>query len=208
MNNIVLSGILEEDFEYSHTILSEDFYKTTISVERNSGTKDFLKCIVPEVFCREIKAGDFVEIIGEVRTRNVPDGDRKKLDIFVFAKDIKISDKQEYKNDVFLNGFICKEPIERTTPLGRVITDVLVASQRNLNFKSDYIPCVAWGRNALRVSDMVVGNELYISGRMQSRMYKKQVNDEKEERIAYELSISGIELVKNEEERSDLFESL
>jgi single-stranded DNA-binding protein len=124
----------------------------------------------------------------------------------VFVKDIEflpdgdevLTDKDVVSNEVDLTGFICKPPIYRQTPFGREITDILIAVNRAYN-KSDYIPCIAWGRNARFCSKMPVGTEVKVTGRVQSRNYEKKYEDGTvEQRVAYEVSVSNLEVVNGE----------
>ena len=144
--------------------------------------------------------GQYVCVSGSFRSYNRHDGKKNKLDLSIFAQEIEFAEKlMDDVNDIFLDGYICKEPIYRKTPLGREIADILIAANRSYG-KSDYIPCVAWGRNARYASGFEVGSRIQICGRIQSRRYVKKLDDESaEERTAYEVSISKLEVVANEE---------
>ena len=201
MNNVVLAGEVVSAPEFSHNAYGEKFYKIFVATKRESGTKDILCCILPEIFVGFYEESKKIEIRGEIRTRNIHDETGNHLEVFVFVTNV--CDYEEDKNDVELDGFICKEPTYRETPFGRKITDLIVASNRE-NFKSDYIPCIAWGRNAIRTSEFNVGTRVKVLGRLQSREYKKKIDDETYEvRTAYELSSYMIDVVEESEETDE-----
>ena len=194
MNKIKLSGTIIGEPTYSHKARREKMYEVYVGVKRKTDTVDILFCIVPEVLLNGINDGDKVSFIGEIRTRNVTDGNKKRLQVYVFVKE---TDEYIGHDDqtVEIEGYICKEPLYRETPLGREITDVLIASNREHNFQSDYIPCIAWGRNARRASCMNVSCAISATGRLQSRQYVKRLEDGTEEiRTAYELSLNTMEV--------------
>ena len=200
MNKITLSGFVKTEPTLSHECYGENFYIFSMETIRRSGIEDTLVCIAPETIIRRIVSGNKIEIEGEIRTRNVEYEGKRKLEIYVFVNSVA-----NYKgcdnNHIELHGFICKEPNYRETPLGRKISDFIIASNRNRNSRTDYIPCIAWGRNALRASEMHVGEELSIIGRLQSREYIKKIDDETSEtRIAYEISVSRVEEIDKTEE--------
>lgn len=192
LNRIKLIGT-RGDFEYSHEVHGEKFYKTYVEVKRISGAVDKIPVIVPSVFAQEDSRQ--VEIDGQIRTRNINgDDDKTHLEIYVFAKDLKDTDEEDC-NYFVGEGYVCKDPRYRETPLGKNITDLLLAFNREYD-KSDYIPCIAWGRNAHRVADCEIGTPLTIEGRLQSRKYMKAVDEYNEmwvEKTAYELSIMKVE---------------
>lgn len=200
MNLIAISGEVIKKPVFSHEYYGEKFYEFQISIKRKSGVCDTLNCIVPETMVDSIGANELLTVYGEIRTRNVHEKSREKLMVYVFVK--YIEDFLGYfENDVYLHGYICKEPVYRKTPLGREITDIIVASNREYTDRSDYIPCIAWGRTALRVADMPVGTELTIVGRMQSREYIKCFGSETQEtRTAYEVSVRRIDFVEESED--------
>ena len=202
MNKIVLAGLVTEEPTFSHEVHGEKFYRFYLSSSRQSGYCDVLMCTVPEIIKNGINEGNMVKVLGEIRTRNVHEDDKSHLEVTVFVKEVLLYEKDE--NNVELDGFICKEPVYRETPFGRQITDLIVASNRERNYKSDYIPCIAWGRNAIRTSEFHVGTRVKVSGRLQSREYNKKIDDEKyEERTAYELSASMIDVVEESEETDE-----
>ena len=202
MNKIVLAGLVAEEPMFSHEVHGEKFYRFRLLSSRKSGNCDVLMCTVPEIIKNGINEGNMVKVFGEIRTRNVHDDDKNHLEITVFVKEVLLYEKDE--NNVELDGFICKEPVYRETPFGRQITDLIVASNRERNYKSDYIPCIAWGRNAIRTSEFNVGTRVKVSGRLQSREYNKKIDDETYEvRTAYELSASMIDVVEEREEMDE-----
>ena len=202
MNKIVLAGLVTEEPIFSHEVHGEKFYRFRLLSSRQSGNCDILMCTVPEIIKNGINEGNMVKVFGEIRTRNVHEDDKNHLEVTVFVKEVLLYEKDE--NNVELDGFICKEPKYRETPFGRQITDLIVASNRERNFKSDYIPCIAWGRNAIRASEFNVGTRVKVLGRLQSREYKKKIDDGTYEvRAAYELSAYMIDIVEESEEMDE-----
>ena len=203
MNDITLAGIIDGEIEYSHELYDEKFYKFYFSVVRKSGTVDTLKCIVSQWIVGKLKENEQFEIVGEVRTRNYDDDNGKRCtEVYVFVNEI-LEYPGEDMNHVDIDGYICKSPIYRETPLGRKICDLLVASNRLCN-KSDYLPCISWGRNAISSSILEVGEHVSVSGRLQSRIYTKKLNEtEFEERVAYEVSTESVKVI-NEKEDNEL----
>ena len=198
MNSIVISGQVENEPEFSHEFLGEKFYRFYINSKRNSGTYDVLPVIVSDVFVGRIKKNEYIEIEGTIRTKNIHTGTKTIVDIFVFAN--RVLDYVAEINEANIEGFICKPPTFRETPFGRMISDLHIASNRMIG-KSDYIPCIAWGRNAVRASVAEVGTKLYTKGRLQSREYVKKHDDGTEEkRTAYEVSLIYFELEGNKHE--------
>ena len=198
MNKIVLAGLVTEEPIFSHEVHGEKFYRFRLLSSRKSGNCDVLMCTVPEIIKNGINEGNMVKVLGEVRTRNVHEDDKNHLEITVFVKEVLLYEEDE--NNVELDGFICKEPTYRETPFGRQITDLIVASNRERNYKSDYIPCIAWGRNAIRTSEFNVGTRVKVLGRLQSREYTKRLGDgTKEVRVAYELSANRVDVVEESE---------
>lgn len=186
MNKIYLQGIAS-DLKFSHEYKGEKFYSFNLYTQRLSGYSDIVPCVVPEVNMLYLHNAENVGFCGEVRTRNVEVDGKRHLEIYVFVRDF--GECGGDTNYVELQGFICKQPILRETPLGRTICDVIVAVNRPTG-QSDYIPCIFWGRQALRVAEMEVGKEISITGRLQSREYVKQnLFGECETKTAYELSV-------------------
>lgn len=193
MNSIKLSGTVLDDPKYSHESYNEKFYDVRIAVMRESGNCDFLNCIVSEFLIDHISAGSKATFIGEIRTKNMELGSKRiGTKLYVFVQSVR-----EYEGCdnqiVEIDGYICKEPVYRKTPLGRDIADLLIASNRRSG-KSDYIPCIAWGRNALRMSKSSVGENVIANGRLQSREYTKKYDDGTQEiKTTYEVSLNYIE---------------
>lgn len=197
MNKIVLAGTVVDEPTFSHEVYGEKFYHFYLSSSRESGTCDVLPCIISEILKKDIEAGTEIKVLGEIRTRNVYENNKSHLEITVFVKNI--FPYEEYENYVEVEGFLCKQPIYRETPLGRQVTDLLIASNRSYG-KSDYIPTIAWGRMAIKSSKLEVGAKVKVFGRLQSREYVKKIEDGTEEtRVAYELSSSRIDVVEESE---------
>ncbi len=189
-------GFVADNLEYSHEIHGESFYKFFISSMRISENKDEIMVTVSErlIADMELEIGTKIEIYGQFRSYNNYSGEGSKLILTLFAKSICYSD-DDCDNEIYLNGYICKPSIFRTTPFGREIADILLAVNRAYG-KSDYIPCIAWGRNAKYVQNLAVGTNIKIWGRMQSRKYQKKLDEETVvEKTAYEVSISKLEVI-------------
>jgi primosomal replication protein N len=201
INNIIsICGKISSNFAYSHEVYGEKFYNFKVSVERYSGFNDILPVTVSErlIDVTSNLTGEMVSIRGSVRTFNQHDGGKNRLIITVFAQEIELVEDGTAGNDLYLHGFICKNPIYRKTPLGREIADILLAVNRSYG-KTDYIPCVVWGRNARFVGQLEVGTHIEINGRIQSRGYVKMHEDGTEEqRTAYEVSVSKINVLEEE----------
>lgn len=199
MNKIRLDGKIATEPEFSHECKGEKFYKLFLEAGRKSEVVDTLPCLVPEVFLKDVEVGECVGINGEIRTRNNHSDGKSKLEIYVFVLGVDNYEGQDI-NSVELEGYVCKDPLYRETPLGREIADLTIASNRPYG-KSDYIPCIVWGRNALIASDIPVGAKVRIYGRLQSREYVKMLDDETREiKVAYELSASILEILIEREE--------
>lgn len=202
-NNIMeIGGTVVESPEFSHEIYEEKFYRFCIQTKRLSDVYDVLPIIISERLIPDegINVGEIVHINGQVRSHNKQVGTRSKLVLSIFAKELeKTSDEDILTlNDASFNGFLCKAPIYRKTPLGREIADILVAVNRSYK-KSDYIPCILWGRNAKFCEKLEVGTNVKLSGRVQSRKYEKvQEDGTTKEMVAYELSVSKFSVVKED----------
>lgn len=198
-NKVSITGEIISNFLYSHEICSERFFIVKVRVDRLSGDFDIIPCMVSERIIDVSKDyyGEFVEVFGQFRSYNKHSEDGNKLMLSVFVQDctfVEADEVNQYRaNAIYLDGFICKPPIYRKTPLGREIADLLVAVNRPYG-KSDYIPCIAWGRNAHFAESFEVGRGIKIWGRVQSRDYVKRIDGESEEkRTAYEVSVSRME---------------
>lgn len=208
-NHLTLVGKVTSEKRFSHEIYGEKFYIFDLSVPRLSGNADMIPVTISErlLTTQDIAIGSKIEVDGQFRSYNSYDNEKNKLILTVFAKDVKFLENQEEEieaskdivsNEVILDGFICKKPIYRKTPFGREISDVLLAVNRAYN-KSDYIPCIAWGRNARFCENMPVGTEVRIIGRVQSREYEKKYEDGTvEKRVAYEVSVASLEIANKE----------
>jgi len=195
-NKIIACGQIESPLQFSHKTYGEVFYTFVLGIERRSGYVDELNVVISERLIMEtpLQVGDFVEITGQIRTYNENIDGRNKLNVVIFARELLTNEDVEYyENYVFIEGFLCKLPIKRTSPMGREICDLMIAVNRMYN-KSDYIPCIAWGRNATFAEKLEVGTKVYIEGRLQSREYKKKLEDgTSESRFAYEVSVLRLE---------------
>lgn len=191
-----LCGIVMSELEFSHKTYGELFYTFVLGVQRRSGYVDELNVMVSErlIYDNPPRRNQFLEIKGQIRTYNEMAGGKNKLNVVVFAREIYLcEDFGYYENYIYLEGYLCKIPIRRTSPLGRDICDMMVAVNRMYN-KSDYIPCIAWGRNAGYGEQLAVGTRLLLEGRLQSREYKKKLEDGTvETRKAFEVSILKME---------------
>lgn len=206
-NKVMLSGYIEGKFEFDHELYGEKFFRTRIVVERLSGVQDFIPIMVSErmIDAEEHWSGEKVQVIGQIRSYNkYNDGEKTRLLIYVFLHEIERAYADDYyANEVYLEGYLYKEPSYRRTPLGRELSDVIMAVNRSYR-KSDYIPCICWGRNAKFVSGLSVGTKVKLWGRFQSRNYIKKISDtESENRTAYEVSISKLDVEEEHEETED-----
>ena len=193
-NKLQLIGTVIKEPVYTHEVFGEGFYETVVAVPRLSEQQDCIPITISDRLLarHEVKVGDKINLVGQFRSYNKVDGDKSKLLLTAFVRDLLPMDETVCPNLIEITGFICKQPIYRTTPFKREICDVLIAVNRAYN-KSDYIPCIMWGRNARFVQNMKVGEKLTVIGRIQSRTYVKNLGDDRsEERVAYEVSVSKI----------------
>lgn len=207
-NQVTLSGEIASNFEFSHEVFGEGFYTAMLASERTSGQKDIIPIMVSErlVDTGADRTGRFVKVSGQFRSYNKHEDERSKLVLSVFARELEEIEFEHEEpgsgndeNNIFLDGYICKPPIYRNTPLGREIADILLAVNRPYG-KSDYIPCIAWGRNARFADGLEVGTRLQIEGRIQSREFQKRISDDEfETRTAYEVSVSRLEVAEDEQ---------
>lgn len=203
-NVITLAGKIVSERRFSHEVYGEGFYTFDLEIPRLSDNSDIIPVTVSErILNDEYQIGTKVKVEGQFRSYNNYENEKNKLVLTVFVKDISIVTEEESEtnpNEIVLNGFICKKPIYRTTPFGREISDILLAVNRAYN-KSDYIPCIAWGRNARFCKNLSVGDNIKIWGRIQSRQYEKKFEDGTSEiRRAYEVSVCKMEVEKHENE--------
>lgn len=212
-NHLVLVGKVTSDKKFSHEIYGEKFYIFDLEVPRLSGNADIIPITISERLLEkeDLEIDKKIIVEGQFRSYNSYQNERNKLVLTVFAKDVKFIENQDEEiqaskdfvsNEVTLNGYICKKPIYRQTPFGREIADLLLAVNRTYN-KSDYIPCIAWGRNARFCENIEVGTEVKVVGRVQSRTYEKKYEDgTSETKVAYEVSISSLEIVKQDDDEN------
>lgn len=196
-NTLTLTGKIVSEPIFSHEVFGEGFYETQMSVTRLSDQVDILPITISERLLGEydVKVGDVISVEGQFRSYNKLEGDKSRLMLTVFVREILDNlSETEYNNpnQIEITGYICKQPIYRTTPFKREICDVLLAVNRAYN-KSDYIPCILWGRNARYIRNMPIGAKITVNGRVQSRNYQK-ITDTGEciERTAYEVSVSKV----------------
>lgn len=202
-NQVSIVGEITSDFTFSHEVYGEGFYMVEVSVNRLSNFADNIPLMVSErlIDVRESYIGQKIYVTGQFRSYNKHEESKNRLVLSVFVREIEfVEDAEEVEEDIksnqiYLDGYICKEPIYRKTPLGREIADLLVAVNRSYG-KSDYIPCICWGRNARFASGFEVGGHVQVWGRIQSREYVKKISEnEVEKRTAYEVSVSKIDFL-------------
>lgn len=191
-----ICGEVIDEPVFSHKTYGEAFYTFRMGVCRNSGAEDQIIMMISEriLASMEVSTGMFLDIQGQVRTYNEEVDGRNKLNIVVFVREFfVVYGEKEHINDIYLEGYLCKKPLSRTSPLGRKICDIMLAVNRMYN-KSDYIPCISWGRNAVYSSTLDVGDKISIHGRLQSRVYKKKTEDgDVLVKTAYEVSVLQLE---------------
>ena len=206
-NRVSIIGEVVSEFEFSHEVFGEGFYLVNVSVNRLSDMVDIIPLMISERLVDVTKdyRGRKIEVSGQFRSYNRHEGVKNKLILSIFVREMQfieeeeIPEEQARTNQIFLDGYVCKPPVYRKTPLGREIADILVAVNRPYG-KSDYIPCIALGRNARYASTIEVGGHLQIWGRVQSREYTKKISEEQvEKRVAYEVSVSKIDVVEEDE---------
>ena len=189
---------IASEYVFSHEVFGEGFYMVDILVKRLSNSSDRIPVMISErlVDVTQDYQGEYIQILGQFRSYNRHEEKKNRLVLSVFAREISFVEEENDKmktNQIFLDGYICKMPVYRKTPLGREIADMLVAVNRPYG-KSDYIPCICWGRNARFSSTFEVGGHVQVWGRIQSRDYMKKLDgDITEKRTAYEVSVSKLE---------------
>ena len=210
-NYLTLVGKVTGEKKFSHEIYGERFYIFNLEIPRLSGVADIIPITISERLINEdtLAEGQKLLVKGQFRSYNSYESEKNRLILTVFAKDIKVISEEEQSeeenemtkkdvvtNEVVLIGYICKKPIYRQTPFGREIADILLAVNRAYN-KSDYIPCIAWGRNARFCQNLEVGSQIKLVGRVQSRTYEKKHEDGSvETRVAYEVSVGSLEVIE------------
>ena len=194
-NHITLCGTLRALPEYSHSNHERRFFRFELEVERLSGTADVLPVMAAEdvLMAADLFAGGRFLVEGQIRSFNSRAESGRRLIISVFAESVTTTE-QPPQNDAVLTGTICKPPIYRRTPLGREICDVMLAVPRQYQ-RTDYIPCILWGRSAQEAASALPGSKLHVTGRLQSRDYIKVIDGESFTRTAYELSVTEAEFL-------------
>ncbi|MGL6174395.1 MAG: single-stranded DNA-binding protein [Cellulosilyticaceae bacterium] len=211
-NEVLIVGKAVSDIKYSHKVYGEGFYSFDLEVPRLSDSADILPVTISERLLPALGniEGKYLDIVGQFRSYNQYEEGKNRLILTIFAlevKEVSLEEMQKNKNAIHLNGFVCKEPVYRTTPFGREITDILIAVNRSYH-KSDYIPCITWGRNARYAQNLHTGDHIEVWGRIQSRQYQKKLESgEVISKTAYEVSISKMEIT-NENNKEELEQEL
>lgn len=201
-NKVYVMGEIVSDAVFSHEVYGEGFYEFFVKVMRLSGQQDVLPITVSErlIAAASLKQGSTVCALGQFRSYNKLENGKSRLMLTVFVRELVDVMPSHNPNSIVLSGYICKPPVYRTTPFNREIADLLIAVNRAYN-KSDYIPCIAWGRNARFVRGLNVGDKIALSGRIQSREYQKRVSeDDVKTMTAYEVSVSKLAAFDSAEE--------
>lgn len=200
-NQVSIMGKVVSGFTFSHEVFGEGFYMVELSVKRLSDSSDRIPVMISErlIDVAQDYQGEYIQVEGQFRSYNRHEEKKNRLVLSVFAREVSFVEEADDKvrsNQIFLDGFVCKPTVYRKTPLGREIADMLIAVNRPYG-KSDYIPCICWGRNARYASGFGVGDRCALWGRIQSREYMKRLGEEElEKRIAYEVSVSKLELME------------
>ena len=201
-NQVVVAGEIASEFVFSHEIFGEGFYMVDLVVSRLSDAYDVIPLMVSDRLfdVTPSHVGEIFMAIGQIRSYNKQEETKNRLILSVFVREIETLDEEEAwdskPNQVFLDGYVCKEPVYRMTPLGREIADILLAVNRAYG-KSDYIPCICWGRNARFAGRLSVGEHIALWGRILSREYQKRIgNDQVVSKVAYEVSVSKMECLE------------
>ena len=197
-NQVTIMGKVASEFTYSHEVFGEGFYMVDVLVKRLSNSDDRIPLMISERLIDVTKdyTGEYICVSGQFRSYNRHEEQKNRLVLSVFVREVEFVDEQQdgaKTNFILLEGYICKKPVYRKTPLGREIADLLLAVNRPYG-KSDYIPCICWGRNARYASGFEVGEHVQVLGRIQSREYVKKISEsETQTRTAYEVSVSKLE---------------
>lgn len=197
-NQVTIMGKVATEFSFSHEVFGEGFYMVEVEVKRLSNSEDRIPLMISErlIDVTQDYTGEYIMVHGQFRSYNRHEEQKNRLVLSVFVREISFMEEEPdgtKTNSIWLDGYICKEPIYRKTPLGREIADLLLAVNRPYG-KSDYIPCICWGRNARYASGFEVGEHVQLLGRIQNREYVKRISDtETEKRVAYEVSVSKLE---------------
>ena len=200
-NQVIMAGEVVSEFVFSHEVFGEGFYMLDIRVKRLSSSYDIIPLMISErlIDVSQDYRGETIQVAGQFRSYNRHEEKKNRLVLSVFVRELGFAEEEienSRTNQIFLEGYICKSPVYRKTPLGREIADLLVAVNRPYG-KSDYSPCICWGRNARYASGFEVGSHIELWGRIQSREYTKKISEEEvEKRTAYEVSVSKLELLE------------
>ena len=201
-NQVTIMGQVVTGFKFSHKVFGEGFYIMEVMVKRLSNTFDRIPLMISErlIDVTQDYVGEYIMATGQFRSYNRNEEQKNRLVLSVFVREISFIEEEpddSKANNILLDGYICKDPIYRKTPMGREIADLLLAVNRPYG-KSDYMPCICWGRNARYISNVGIGEHVQISGRIQSREYKKKISDtEIELRTAYEVSVRTLEVMED-----------
>ena len=203
-NQVIMSGTVLQPLTMSHSAYGEDFYGTVLSVARRSGLLDRIPILIPgrilgsDMHC----LGQRIQSRGQYRSWTQHEQGRNHLILQVFVTELSFLGRSGpaacSRNDIYLDGYVCRDPIYRLTPRGREIAEMLLAVGRAYN-KSDYLPCICWGTNARAAQSMKSGAHVRIWGRIQSRIYHKSLLPEDGgsrdyiEKTAYEISVARME---------------
>ncbi len=201
-NRVYVMGEIVSDATFSHEVYGEGFYEFFVKVMRLSGQADILPVTLSERLIRDglLGKGKTICALGQFRSYNKLENGKSRLMLTVFVRELLDNAEDKNPNSILLSGYICKPPVYRTTPFNREIADLLIAVNRSYN-KSDYIPCIAWGRNARFVKNLSVGDKIAVSGRIQSREYQKKLSEtDVKTMTAYEVSVSKLAAFDQSEE--------
>lgn len=203
-NQVTIMGEVATGFTFSHEVFGEGFYMVEVNVKRLSNSCDTIPLMISErlIDVTQDYTGEYIAAQGQFRSYNRHEEQKNRLILSVFVREVSFVEEEpdgSKTNSILLDGYICKEPIYRKTPLGREIADLLLAVNRPYG-KSDYIPCICWGRNARYASSFEVGEHVQVLGRIQSREYVKKISEtETDKRVAYEVSVSKLECLEDDE---------
>ncbi len=198
-NRVTIAGEVVSDLVFSHETYGEKFYELSLKVARLSDIFDIIPVTISErlLMDNNIGRGSKIAGSGQFRSYNKLEDGKSKLMLTVFLRELLPYNECENSNTIDIVGYVCKEPVFRTTPFKREIADVLLAVNRSYN-KSDYLPCIAWGRNARFVKNFEIGDKVSVSGRIQSREYQKKIGEELITKVAYEVSLNRVEILKED----------
>ncbi|MDO4647500.1 MAG: single-stranded DNA-binding protein [Eubacteriales bacterium] len=196
-NLVSMRGKIEKEFRFSHDSHGENFYTTDLVIHRRSDAEDRIPLVVSDrvMDVRQSYAGSYVSVHGLFQSRNYRDEEKVRTALSVLARDFSVVDDEERgpQDHIYLEGFLCKKPVFRKTPGGREISELILAVNRSTG-RTDYIPCISWGKTARFASGLPVGCHLMVWGRIQSREYSKKTEEEVKLRVTYEVSVARLEL--------------